>query len=209
MTSSRRGFCLVLALSVVGLTLVTAPTASADPHGYPVPGYVPDNMSQGYCYGAGVTAGNQPYIDSSMQYLAAATNMVAPYESYCSDQTDAVWIEMSDPEIAGFTPCVRWRDKAAAVCDSFWVGYSPTAHFNWLSQCGGDSTIYLVNLVATMRHELGHSVSLSHTAAVAPACSGIAGDDAMTSDWINYNTWAYWDYNSHHIGHVNCRCSGP
>src|SRR5262245_9350821 len=56
---SRQTFVRVLALTALLCACAMSwqmPQASADPHGYPNPGYVPDDMDHWYCFGAGVTA---------------------------------------------------------------------------------------------------------------------------------------------------------
>lgn len=182
--------------------------ASADPYGYPNPGYIYDSTDQYYCFDGTVAFGNIPEIQNAMEYLDDSTSVYDVYSPACGTSTDQVWIEqnLEGSYVFGYSPCARY--KPLAVCDQAWVIYSPPDHYEAAYACGGN-VAYQGNLIVTMRHELGHTVGLSHAATVGTLCGPVNGYavDAMVSDWIVGNTFAFLDYNSHHVDHINCRCS--
>jgi len=79
--------------------------------------------------------------------------------------------------------------------------------------CNGSSTELLDNLTISIRHELGHTVGLLHLDPDFVDCGPppLVADDSMLSDWVTSanNTGGYYDYNAHHVGHINCKCQNP
>lgn len=75
-----------------------------------------------------------------------------------------------------------------------------------MNECGNDALTRDLNFIQSIRHELGHSTGLTHCSPSGGTCSGITGDDSMTSDWIYFASYDWTDYNNHHIAEVNCFC---
>lgn len=189
-------------MCIVGGILATGSTARADPFGYPNPGFYRDSSDHWFCFNSSVPAGtDRQRIRDSMSYLDDTTVMWDVETSTCGTSTDVVWVYGGAGGTPGVTTCVRWL--AYAACDQFWVEINQPLHYTTTGQCGGGATMYDINMIQTVRHELGHTTGLSHLDPDLSLCTGYAGDDAMTSDFIGYITLDFTDYNTHHRNHVD------
>lgn len=63
--------------------------------------------------------------------------------------------------------------------------------------------MYELDMITTVRHELGHTAGLSHGTSDATLCNTPQGDDAMTSDLNPIASLAWTDYNAHHRAHID------
>lgn len=205
---SRRLVLAVLAALAL-VTSISAGTAAADPYGSPNPGLYPDSKDHWFCFDASVPASERPRISASMSYLDDRTNMYDVYTASCGTSTDVVWVYGS-PIIVdgysyyGYTTCAVWVYEPWGVCDQFWVLVDQPLHFARTVACGSSGTVYDLNLITTIRHELGHTAGLSHAAYTGPPCDyQPGGNDAMTSDFYAFVTYDYVDYNGHHRDHIN------
>lgn len=196
---SRQRLAAVLALSVVLGCLPRS--AAADAFGYPTPGFVADGADHWYCFGAVSDGGQQTVISSSMSYLDDRTDMYDGYASSCSSATDIVWVAADLGDARGRTTCVNWASWG--VCDQYWLAFDPAIILQESAICStnpGES--YQVNLIKSVRHELGHSTGLSHPGTPV-GCAG-AGSDAMRSGWVP-TSLAWTAYNDHHRDHINAQ----
>ena len=182
--------CVVLAVVAVPSTAITY----ADPFGYPDPGYVADSMDHEYCLNY-VPSGDQSYAISAMEYLDNRTDLYDQYFASCGAATDAVWISTDlEPGYRGLAPCAVWYNEVWKICDQVWLLYDYAEIYSNTISNGGDGDNYFLNLQKTMRHELGHSVGLSHSATV---------DDCMRSGWVG-TYLQFVSYNDHHTyDHLN------
>ncbi len=170
-------------------------TVLADPYGWPNPGYTPDGYDHGDCYSS-VPSADQFYMAEAMEYLDSRTNLYNYHSSTCGDSTDVVWVPSDLPGSRGAAVCARWASYEYRVCDQFWLQYdtaqiySETLTYNTDGDNGGN---FYANFRKTLRHELGHSVGLSH--------SNDRGD-AMETGWVPTQL-RYVTYDDHHRDHIN------
>lgn len=187
-------------LALLGWPAGGTQPASADPFGYPNPGYVADGADHWYCYTSAFDSTNRSRAAASMAYLDDTTDMYDVYAgATCGTSTDVVWIRddaHADPygdPVRGANYCVAWT--YFSVCDQYWTVINQLQiYFETLTYAPGDvGPNFEVNMVKTIRHELGHSAGLSHSP-TAP--------DAMRSGWVDTNlVWC--TYSQHHVGHVD------
>jgi hypothetical protein len=85
-------------------------------------------------------------------------------------------------------------------------------HWASAAYCGSSTAEFTGNYMLAVRHELGHTVGLSHRAQntdrsdVDPRwyCNPpFSGDDPMSSDWIRNGPLSMFGYNEHHRAHIN------
>jgi hypothetical protein len=139
-----------------------------------------------------------------MSHLDDATDMYDVEAGSCGSSTDVVWVYAGIADgVRGIANCAVWL--AYAVCDQFWVRIDNVLHFYYTLECGGDGSIFELNMVQAVRHELGHTAGLSHVVDEDPLCGppNPAADDAMGSDFVAFPTFEYVDYNSHHVAHID------
>lgn len=201
------------ALAVVGASLlVSGATSEADT--YAAYGFTYDNSTHTDCYDPpsfGSNSNLTSRAESAMYYLDTVTNLSVGHHSSCLSSTDVVWIESGNQfEDLGFTVCHSWANQSAGLCEQFWVVVNNDEHWRLTGVCSGNSTELLGNLTISVRHELGHTVGLDHWLASGSDCGPplSSADDSMLSDWVTnaYNNGGYYDYNTHHRNHINCKC---
>jgi hypothetical protein len=199
------GLCLLVVLAGT----FAANPAWSDPYGYPNPGFVHDGPDHYYCFHSSVPAGlDRSRINDSMNYLDSVTEIVEHLVLSCGTSTDLMWLYSSVAAL-GRTTCVKWANELYHVCDAYWVEVNPSAHLQFTALCAGGESEYEVNMILTVRHELGHTVGLSHDDPIPPDCGlPINGNDAMVSDWVPVSL-EWLDYNNHHRKHVDCVCASP
>jgi hypothetical protein len=208
---ARRRFApLFVLVSVVLLPLGSA-NVGATPYGYPNPGYVYDGLDHGFCFDS--TFSSTDFVYSAMQYLDDNSNLYDQYTSTCGSSTDIVWAAADyDPDGIAATYCWTWGDFANHVCDQFVVVVNDANHWRLTAECGGDANQLTSNYTITIRHELGHTVGLSHWSFWPGDCGlpNTAAYDTMVSDWITGNPWPYFIYDaSHHVPEIHCKCPNP
>lgn len=202
---NRARLCIALA---VAIAIGHGTPAGADDWGYSNddgngPVQVPDSLDHAYCFDASVPSSRRPVYTGSMAYLDDTTAFSDVAVS-CSSITDVAFYEADlGSGIRGYSPCQKW--VTWGVCDRTNVYVNAAEIFRNTGACGGGQPRFDVNLITTIRHEIGHTVGLHHIPAVGALCGPPAGDDAMTSDFTPVSLdWV--DYNAHHVAHMNCRC---
>ena len=154
-----------------------------------------------------------------MNYLDTTTDMwdvqTGNNGSTCATSTDVVFIYQSPIQwpggagARGEAPCYRWL--SGATCDQVWlfldvgaISSDTSQHFN--IQSPDHQPNYEVNLIKTIRHEIGHSAALAHSGVLCnySNCSSVQPDyvDSMVSGWVP--TDLLWTtYNQHHRDEIN------
>lgn len=197
---------LLVLFGVVGLLAIPGPApAAADPFGWEpgAPNLLADSLDHWYCTPA-IAESNRTHYNSAMAHLDAATDLydVNSGDS-CGSSTDVAFIETDLNGPLGRAQCVSAVPNTL-LCDSAWVLVDNAEHWSTAAYCGSSAAELTGNFIITTRHELGHTVGLSHTPPIAPTCGGaILGNDPMTSDWVRNQPLSIFNYNLHHIGHVN------
>lgn len=209
-SATRLSRVLLVGSLIIGVVAVGAEVAGADPYAYPNPGFWRDNDFHDYCYHSSVPSGSdRTRINESMSYLDDRTVITDDLDLSCGTDTDVMWIYQDD-QFYGSTYCVTWANYIYKVCDAFWITINPGLHLTSTAACGDGYTEYNINMIMTVRHELGHSVGLSHLGSSGFSCTAApAGSDAMTSDWLGYQSLNWTDYNNHHKAHIDCNCQNP
>jgi hypothetical protein len=203
MCTLPRRFGMVI-LALLGL-FASIPDAGADPFGHPNPGFLADSADHNYCFASGTSASHQSAARGSMGYLDDTTDMWDWEANSCGSMTDVVWVfgpaaaDDGSP-VRGRTYCVSWRSWG--ICEQYWLVVNPAEIFSNTATCGGGAANYDVNLVKTIRHELGHSTGLSHS--TPGGCNNATGDDSMVSSHVSTDLkWT--TYSTHHRDHVNAQ----
>ena len=97
------------------------------------------------------------------------------------------------------------------ACDTWWViinNYGVLVDTGTCAAPPDQQANFDVNLIKTIRHEIGHTTGLTH--GPPGSCSGpgirsnAGGADSMAGGWVPTDL-LYCTYNSHHIGHVNAQ----
>lgn len=129
-----------------------------------------------------------------MSYLDGAVNMSVAGGG-CDATIDSLFLRndaLTDDgqPVRGIALCAN--SISSGVCDSFWIGINYAAISAQSAANGGDGWNVIVNLIKTIRHEVGHSVGLDHDTGVS----------AMKESWVPTDL-AYTIYTAHDIDHVN------
>lgn len=120
-----------------------------------------------------------------MSLLDDTTVMYDQYTGTCGTATDVVWVRddaHADPygnPVRGANYCVRW--SYWSVCDQYWTVVNQLEIFYNSATYSPGSDLganFEINMIKTIRHELGHSAGVSHS----PTTS-----DAMRSGWVSTN----------------------
>jgi hypothetical protein len=200
---------VVAILTTVAAVSFTPNSVAADDYGYsnldgngPVP--VPDSQDHWFCFASVPEAAHRTIIRGSMSFLDDSTNMYDVESSSCGASTD-VWFRTQAlaSGALGLTTCQSWTYWS--VCDRYNVYLEKDAFISVGAACDSSADVIEFNYVHTVRHEIGHTAGLHHVAPYKSVCTGIAGSDAMSSDWVNTN-WLFVTYSQHHVNHVNCVC---
>jgi hypothetical protein len=190
----KAGVCF---LGVMALLLSAASPAGADPFGGEPGGfpYRADGADHWYCYYNISGADRAPY-DAAMQYLDDATDMYDVYTPTCGPSTDIMFLNNPnlDPGVVGLTLCVA-PSSVPTVCDGYWIATDSQEYFWYL---GPGYAPYDVHVGQNIRHEVGHSVGLSHSTSTYSAMRS-----GLLPDLGGYNfVWGM--YEAHHINdHIN------
>ena len=180
------------------VTFVPVSEVSATPYGWAPggPNMLPDSTGHSFCY-YNIPAGtDRARMVDAMEYLDSATNMYDVYTASCFTSTDVVFVYQTPIPIPGignargFTDCRSFVnnffcDQARVSIDIWQIGLEAT-----------DPTNHEMNIGKTVRHEVGHTVGLSHHP---------PGTDAMSSGAVPSN-WSFFWYTAHDIIHINCVC---
>lgn len=153
-----------------------------------------DSALHTYC-DAGLISTSVDNAASAMAYLDSATDMSDSSEA-CQASTD-VWFDSTNlpSPTRGQNTCVTLN---GSVCTSADVLVDE-------NQIDSDEGSFDHNLNKTLRHEVGHSVGLSHYAGTAenPEESPVAGtDDSMIGGGVD-DDGLWITYTQHHRDHIN------
>lgn len=185
----------VALVGILGALLVSDP-AAADPFGGQPggPPYRADGADHWYCF-YNITGSERDPYNAAMEYLDSATDMYDVFTPTCGTSTDVMFLNNPnlDPGVAGLTLCVA--PLAAPVCDGFWIATDSQEYFWYL---GPGSAPFDVHVGQNIRHEVGHSVGLSHSDTTYSAMRS-----GVLPDLGGYNfVWGL--YEAHHINdHIN------
>lgn len=178
---SRLLTLMVAAATMIGLTIVAAPAASADPFGDcdSTSGCLPDNFEHTYCWDSTYTSAFYNAAKYSMTNLDSQSSYYDTYMSSCTNATDVRFQKTTAFSARGDYVCLAFN--GAGNCERSRVRLNP------------DYLTNTANRQKTACHEVGHSGGLAHSSSAS---------DCMISGAI---TSGYQTYNSHHRTHLNDR----
>ncbi len=162
----------------------------------PFPLRLADSLTHDFCFDASVPASpsvERQRMRDALSYLDDATDFSdLDGGTSCTSTRDVVFfyqsVILNDPNVRGYAPCWTWINSW--VCGQAWVIVSPVAIS--AQSYGYGQLNYEINMVKTIRHEVGHTVGLFHDYA----------DDCMISGRVP-DDFKYMVYNSHNIAHIN------
>ena len=178
------------AVATAIVTIAAAMLARADTlgGGYPDEGFLADNATHTYCFGAGFNSDLEFNANYAMgTSLDAATNMSAQFNSSCASGTDVRWLDANLPgSTRGQYVCTS-PVNPTTVCLASDITLDPAE----IDVGANDSE----DRSKTACHEVGHSaVGLQH---------GNTKTDCMINGAIPDTTQQWRSFNGHHIAHIN------
>lgn len=197
---------LVVLAAFLAVAFLPTAQAKADDFGFPsppAPGYFGAGADYYFYFDGSVPGVDRYRYNEAMEFLDDATDIFDVPTSTLGSGTDIVFIHASgpidgNPAIRGKAVCARWAN--ALICDQYWIlVYIPTIFAE-----ATDGTNFQINFDKTIRHEIGHTTGLRHSAGAGPYLPGSPGSyQAMISGSVSSSLYWYAYNTSDHIPHIN------
>lgn len=143
-----------------------------------------------------------------MEYLDSVTDLwdtqSSSSGSSCGSATDIVFIYGNNPTYPtarGAAQCISWVYQPFGICQQSWVWVSTPNIFTDTLNNGGNGQNYEINVIKTIRHEVGHTVGTNHDIwNIYTIPTSLMG--CTVSGWVPTNlVWAL--YSAHVISDIN------